>query len=64
MSALADEIFECRRGEDAVAAAAAHRPELLLMDIAMRASTASPPTVVIRERFPSVRVAKTSDTKG
>jgi two-component system response regulator DesR len=54
---LADEIFECSRGEDAVAAVAEHAPDLVLMDIEMPGLDGISATRAIRARFPDVRVA-------
>ncbi len=58
VGAKADEVFECSRGEDAVAAVAAHRPDLVLMDIEMPGGMDGiAATRAIHARFPDVRVA-------
>jgi two-component system invasion response regulator UvrY len=57
IGALAAEIFECSRGDDAVAAVTAHRPDLVLMDIEMPGLDGIDATRAILARFPQVRVA-------
>jgi DNA-binding NarL/FixJ family response regulator len=58
VSARADEVFECTRGEDAEAAVGVHRPDLVLMDIDMPGGMDGiTATRAICTRFPGVRVA-------
>ena len=53
---LVAEIHECSDGERAVAAFVAHRPDIVLMDIAMRGLNGIVATVRIREVDPAARV--------
>jgi DNA-binding NarL/FixJ family response regulator len=57
VGALADDIVECSRGEDAVDAVAVHHPDLVLMDIEMPGIGGIAATRAIRARFPAQRVA-------
>jgi CheY-like chemotaxis protein len=57
VGSLAQEIFECSRGDEAVAAVAAHQPDLVLMDIEMPGLDGIAATRAIRARFPELRVA-------
>jgi DNA-binding NarL/FixJ family response regulator len=58
VGARADEVFECSRGDDAVAAVEAHHPDLVLMDIDMPGGMDGiAATRAIHARFPNVRVA-------
>jgi CheY-like chemotaxis protein len=57
VGSLAQEIFECGRGDEAVAAVAAHQPDLVLMDIEMPGFDGIAATRAIRARFPELRVA-------
>lgn len=56
MEGLADDIVECGRGEDAVAAVAEQQPDVVLMDIEMPGVDGIAATREITARFPGVRV--------
>jgi DNA-binding NarL/FixJ family response regulator len=57
LGALAVDVLECSRGDEAMAAVAAHRPDLVLMDIDMPGLDGIAATREILARFPGLRVA-------
>ena len=53
---LAEQIFECGSGTEAIAAYAVHHPDWVLMDVEMNEMDGITATLKIRERFPSARI--------
>jgi CheY-like chemotaxis protein len=53
---FADEIWECSDGAEAVAVYAAHRPDWVLMDVAMETMDGITATLKIRELFAGARI--------
>jgi CheY-like chemotaxis protein len=54
---LADEFFECADGSEAFAAFSAHRPDWVLMDLAMKGMDGLTATRQILDAWPDARVA-------
>lgn len=56
VSKIAEEVYECGDGSEALAAYAAHRPDLVLMDIEMDGTDGIRATGEIRASFPEARI--------
>lgn len=56
VAALADEIYECEDGADALPAYLAHKPDWVLMDIAMKYVNGITATKLIREQDPNAKI--------
>ena len=55
-SALFSPVFEATNGEEAVALAHSHKPDVILMDIKMPAMTGLQATAVIRQELPNTKI--------
>jgi DNA-binding NarL/FixJ family response regulator len=53
---LADEIYECEDGADALPAYVAHKPDWVLMDIAMKNMNGIKATKLIKDQFPDAKI--------
>ena len=58
---LAEEIFECSDGAEAVAAYEAHRPDWVLMDIKMKEVDGIVATRLIKARWPAAQIMIVTD---
>jgi CheY-like chemotaxis protein len=56
VSEVADPIYECRDGDEACTAYAAHRPDWVLMDVSMAQMDGLTATRHIVQSFPSARI--------
>lgn len=53
---LADEIYECEDGADALPAYVAHKPDWVLMDIAMKNVNGITATRLIKDQYPDAKI--------
>jgi DNA-binding NarL/FixJ family response regulator len=58
---LADEIYECEDGADALSAYVAHKPEWTLMDIAMKNTDGITATKLIKDQYPDAKIIIVTD---
>ena len=56
VSTLADEVYECEDGADALQAYAAHKPDWVLMDIAMKNVNGIAATKSIKDQYPDAKI--------
>ena len=56
VATLADEIYECEDGADALPAYVAHKPDWALMDIAMKNMNGIKATKLIKDQFPDAKI--------
>jgi CheY-like chemotaxis protein len=56
VATLADEIYECEDGADALPAYVAHKPDCVLMDIAMKNVDGITATKLIRDLYPDSKI--------
>ena len=56
VATLADEIYECEDGADALPAYVAHKPDWVLMDIAMKNMNGIKATKLIKDQFPDAKI--------
>ena len=56
VATLADEIYECEDGADALTAYVAHKPDWTLMDIAMKNMNGITATKLIKDQYPDAKI--------
>src|SRR5262245_7677123 len=56
VATLADEIHECEDGADALVAYVAHKPDWVLMELAMKHVNGIEATRLIKDQYPDARV--------
>jgi DNA-binding NarL/FixJ family response regulator len=56
VATIADEIYECDDGADAAPAYAAHKPDWVLMDIAMKNVNGITATKLIKDQYPDAKI--------
>jgi Response regulator containing a CheY-like receiver domain and an HTH DNA-binding domain len=56
VATLADEIYECEDGADALPAYVAHKPDWALIDIAMKNMNGIKATKLIKDQFPDAKI--------
>jgi CheY-like chemotaxis protein len=56
VATLADEIYECEDGADALPAYASHKPDWVLMDLAMKNVNGIAATKLIKDQFPDAKI--------
>jgi CheY-like chemotaxis protein len=64
VSELADRVYECEDGSEALAAYAAHQPDWVLMDIRMKKTDGLAATGLLKASFPEARIAIVTVCKG
>jgi len=61
VSEIADEVVECGDGDQAVETYAAHRPDLVLMDVRMPRMDGLAATRLLKREYPEARVFMVTD---
>lgn len=56
VATVADEIYECEDGADALQAYVAHKPDWVLMDIAMKNVSGITATKLIKDQYPEAKI--------
>jgi CheY-like chemotaxis protein len=56
VTTIADEIYECEDGADALPAYIAHEPDWVLMDIVMKNMGGLTATKLIKDRYPDAKI--------
>jgi CheY-like chemotaxis protein len=56
VATVADEVYECEDGADALPAYVAHKPDWVLMDIAMKNVDGISATKLIRDQYPDAKI--------
>jgi CheY-like chemotaxis protein len=56
IASVADEIYECEDGADALSAYVAHKPDWVLMDIVMKNLNGITATKLIKDQYPDAKI--------
>ena len=56
VATIADEIYECEDGADALQAFVTHKPDWVLMDIAMKMVDGITTTKLIKDQYPDAKI--------